>query len=327
MIEFKSLPKIELHVHLDGSLRPLTISKNLNMDLDKVTDSVCVNENIHSLKDYLSTFKLPVLSLQSKKNLMNAAKELALDLKDDGVIYAEVRFAPLKHSDKIWLRSVIKSVIKGSKQVPDIKINYILCMMRNDSFKDNLKVIKVAKSFLNKGVCAVDLAGDEYTYKTSSFSRLFEEVNKRKVPFTIHAGEADDYTSVLAALSFGAKRIGHGIRSIENDTALDLIKKNNVYLEICPKSNLDTNMYLDYQHHPVKKLFDQGIKVTINTDNRTTSNITLSKEYENLYRYLGFNLNNFIEVNHNAIAAAFLNKKEKLKLQSEFDNILLNKKK
>jgi adenosine deaminase len=314
MIEFKKMPKIELHTHLDGGVRVNTIADILKLDVNEVRKKCVVTENNPNLTAYLKSFDLPVKAMQTKQNLTRIAKEFALDLKEDGVIYAEVRFAPLKHTSQISAYSVISSVLKGFKQVDDIKIKVILCMMRDETIKKNKKVIRLAKLFTKRGVCAIDLAGDEFNYKTSEFKELFDYAKKLKIPYTIHAGEADDFTSVNSAISFATTRIGHGVRSMESFETITSLAQKKVCLELCPKSNLDTKVFEDYKNLPITVFIKHQIPVTINTDNRTVSNTTLSKEYEELCKTFGFDIASFISFNISAIEYSFLSPREKKEL-------------
>ena len=310
----KNLKKVELHVHLDGSIRPNTISELLNMDLEDAINESTLKTKAESLKEYLDKFDIPLKIMQTKEHLERVSKELAEDLLNDNVIYAEIRFAPNKHlNDGLTLDEVVTSILKGLSKVP-IKTNLILCMMRGDSYQENLNVIKLAKKSLNKGVVAIDLAGNEAAYPVMEYQELFAIAKKENIPFTIHAGEGDDSESVKNAIQIGAKRIGHGVRSIEDESTLNLIKDNDITLEVCPKSNLDTNMYASLKDHPIKELWNKGIKITINTDNRTVSNTTLTKTYEELVKTFNFTKEDFIKMNEYAINCAFISKKEKKEL-------------
>ncbi len=306
------MKKIELHVHLDGSVRPKTVSELLNYDIKDVKNKMMVTSDTKDLTEYLTKFDLPIKAMQTKDNLKRIARELALDLKDDDVIYAEVRFAPILHTKEgLSLDEVVSSVLEGIKSVNEIKINLILCMMRGFSYEDNLKTIMVTKKFLNKGVVGLDLAGDEKKYQTINYKDLFMIAKDNNIPFTIHAGEADTSKSVLDAINFGAKRIGHGIAIVNDDKVLNKVKEKNISLEVCPTSNVDTKAVLSYEKHPIKDLFLKGVKVTVNTDDRTVSNITLSKEYEKLKEYFNFSDEEFLQMNLNAISSSFMNEDEK----------------
>lgn len=302
--------KVLLHIHLDGSIRLSTLNELIGKD---VTDEV-ITTNTKDLKEYLSKFELPISVMQNKENLERISYELATDLVKDNVIYAEIRFAPFLHTKSgLTLDEVIESVLKGLKK-SKLKSNLILCMMRGMDYYDNLEVIDLATKYLNKGVVGIDLAGDELSYKTSDFKQLFSIARMRHIPFTIHAGESDGLDSINSALSFKTKRIGHGIKAIDSvDTVYTLIKKN-ITLEVCPTSNVDTHVVDSYSNHPVKDLYDLGVRVTINTDNNTVSNINLTKEYEKLLD-LGFTKDDFKKMNIYAIEASFISKEEKDELK------------
>ena len=312
------MPKVELHVHLDGSVNLDLISSLSGDNFDIIKEKMVAPDKCADLKDYLERFDYPCYFMQSKDNLELVAKNLLNDLKKENVIYAEVRFAPLKHMNNgLGIDDVIDSVINGFKD-NDLKVNLILCMMRNDSFEDNMKVIETAKNYLNKGVCAVDLAGDEAHYPTGDFKDLFKASKDYGIPFTIHAGEADGASSVESAIAFGAKRIGHGIRCLEDNDLVNQIIDKNIHLEVCPTSNIQTNVVNSISEHPIRKLFDLGVNLSINTDNRTVSNTCLTNEYTLLRDNLNFGINDFIKCNINAINSSFLSDEDKVKLKEKY---------
>lgn len=313
-MNLNNLPKVELHLHLDGSIRIDTASRLLNKDKDETSKEMVAYDICNDLNDYLTKFQIPSKIMQTKENLELVAKELAEDLKRENVIYAEIRFAPMKHiMNGLTKEEVVDSVLKGLRQV-DIKTNLILCMMRGSSYYENMEVINLAHKYLNKGVCAIDLAGSEALYKTSMYEDLFQKANMLNIPFTIHAGEADGIESIKNAINFGCQRIGHGIRILEDESLIETVKEKNILLEICPTSNIQTRVVDNYKKHPIKKLFDKGVLVSINTDNRTVSNTTLSLEYEYLIEYLDFTTNDIIKTNIMAINHAFITKEEKIEL-------------
>ena len=168
-------------------------------------------------------------------------------------------------------------------------------------------------------MCSVDLAGAEYIYKTSDYKELFDYVKANKIPFTIHAGEADGPSSIKAAIDFGATRIGHGIRAIEDPTLVELLKEKNVLLEVCPTSNIQTNVVDNINNHPIKDLY-KNVLVSINTDNRTVSNTTLTKEY-NLLKIINFTEEDFIKMNIDALRKAFISEEEKEELIRKYNSL------
>lgn len=313
-----NFPKVELHVHLDGSVRPNTVSDILNLDKKKIEKEMKVDNSCKDLNEYLTKFDLPLKILQTKENLIRVSEELAIDLKNDGVIYAEVRFAPILHTnDDLSCEEVIESVIEGISCV-DIKINLIICLMRNVSDNDNYKVIEAGLKYINNRVVGFDLAGAEAIYKTSKFEELFKYINKYNIPYTIHAGEADGVSSIKSAIAFGTKRIGHGVRIMEDNSMIKYAKEYNITFEVCPTSNIDTKIFKEYKDHAIKKMYDNNLNITINTDNRTVSNITLTEEYEKLINTFNFNLEDLKIMNINAINASFINVIEKEKLKQEY---------
>lgn len=309
------MKKIELHLHFDGSIdvgyASWLMKRNVKDEL--------VSKNDSSLNEYLKKFDLPIKLLQEPYDVEMFAYFLAKELEKDEVIYAEIRFCPLFHVEKVKLKEIVDAMLDGFAQVPAVKINLIFCMMRQFSEEKNMEIIELTKKYLGHGVVAIDLAGDELKYKTRSFEKLFTLINKYKIPFTIHAGEVDDYTSVSSALDFGAKRIGHGISSIQSQEVIDRLVKERVVLEICPTSNLNTKAVDRMDRHPIKELMAKGVLCTINTDNRTVSNTTLDKEYFLLQNMLGFTDEDFRMCNLSAIEAAFISDEEKDELRKKLD--------
>lgn len=309
-MNIKELRKVELHLHLDGSLRRNTVSEILGYDTDLRASDKCLD-----LNEYLTKFDIPISIMQTKEILTRVSRELALDLISDNVIYAEIRFAPIFHIKKgLTLEEVVEAVLDGLKET-NLKTTLILCMMRGMSFEDNKKIIDLASQYN----LPIDLAGAEGIYKTEEYRNLFELAKEKNIPFTIHSGEADGVDSIKSAIDFGAKRLGHGVRILESDELVKEAITKSITLEVCPTSNVQTNVVENYENHKIKQLIDKGLKVTINTDNRTVSNITLNEEYEKLVKYFDFTEDNFLELNKNAINAAFLSKEEKEDLLKIFD--------
>lgn len=312
-MDIKKLKKVELHVHLDGSVDVETFSTLTRVDLTDARKLLSVGNNCQDLNDYLRCFDAPVKFMQSSSILNLVAKKLVSSLENDNVIYAEVRFAPNKHTNNLKIEEVIESVLEGLKS-DKVKVNLILCMMRGDNFEDNLRVIDMANKYRDSGVVGIDLAGAESLYKTKDYEKLFKYAESLKIPFTIHAGEADGVESINSAISFGATRIGHGVRSLESEECLDSIKNKNILLEMCPTSNIQTGICSSILTHPIKKLFDMGICLNINTDNRTVSNITLNEEYTLLEKSFNFTEDDFNNMNIEAIKHAFISEDEKKEL-------------
>lgn len=311
------MPKVELHVHLDGSVSLDLLEKWSGLNSDEVRKKT-VSQNDSSLKEYLEHFNFVNEYLQTKKGLELASFMLGTELEKENVVYAEIRFAPLLHTKQgLTLNEVVDSVLLGLSHV-HVKTNLILCMLRGYSKDDNKKIIELANKYLGRGVVAVDLAGDEEHIPFKDSEYLFSICKFANIPTTIHAGEVltRDIKDVLGY----TKRIGHGIQIATDKELMSLVKNNDILLEVCPNSNIDTKNIDSYTNHPVKVLYDYGIKLCINTDNRTISNISLTDEYINLVNILGFTYNDLIDMNLNAIDYAFINDKEKEELKKIFQN-------
>lgn len=298
------MKKIDLHLHLDGSLRIETVAEILNISFDEAKKHL-VGKNLNNLNEYLKRFDYPTVILQTKENLTRAMRELCYDLIKDDVCYAEVRFAPILHTKNgLSLEEVVDAVLDGI--CGEIKINLILCMMRGFEFEDNLKIINLYLNKKDNRIKGLDLAGAEALFPNKLYKDLFDIINQNNIPFTIHSGEALGSDSVDYAIMLKAKRIGHGIRVIED---FDIVKKlidNNILLEICPTSNVDTFSVKKYEDNPIYELYKSGVLISINTDDRTVSNITLEEEYNNLKKYFPFTDDDFRIININALKHSFI---------------------
>lgn len=317
--EIQKLPKVELHLHLDGSLSLDLAKKLTNKSLNELKEEMIAKDKCESLTEYLTKFDTPISLMQTKENLTLAAQTLVNDLALQNVVYAEVRFAPMFHTQQgLTYEEIVEAVLNGLNKNSNIKVNLILCLMRGFPEENNLKTIEVAKKYLNKGVCAIDLAGDEIKYPTSTYLKYFEIAKKENIPFTIHAGESRGADEVDVAISTGTKRIGHGIHSIEDINVINKVRDNNVLLEVCPTSNIQTNSIDTYKKHPINDLYHMGVQISINTDNSTVSNISLSEEYLKLHTTFNFTKDDFNKINVMAINHAFITEKEKEILLKKF---------
>ena len=311
----KTMPKVELHLHLDGSLDVNYIKNKYRLTDKEIKEKMIADEKCHNLNDYLTKFDYPISIMQTKQELESAVYNLLEKLKKQNVIYVEMRFAPQFHTKRgLTQDEVVQTVISAKNRV-DIKSNVILCIMRGkDNEKENYETVEVAKKYLNKGVCAVDLAGAEAIFKTYTYDKIFEFVKENNIPFTIHAGEADGIDSINSAIDFGTKRIGHGVRAIEDENTINRIREEDITLEVCPTSNIQTCICNDYTSHPISMLYFDNVKTTINTDNMTVSNTTLENEYEKLMQNTNLSINDIVKMNINSVNAAFISENEKQEL-------------
>jgi len=312
--EIKKLPKIELHLHLDGSVSLEVASKLTNIKKEELKDKMIVKDECKSLTEYLTKFPFPISLMQTKENLELIAYDLVNRLEKENIIYAEIRFAPICHTlEGLSLESVVESVLKGLNKNKKVKTKLILCMKREASKKDNLEVIKLAGKYLDKGVGGIDLAGDEIKYKLDNYKDLFLYAKLKNIPFTIHVGETSS-RDIKTAIKLGTKRFGHGVKIIENKELIKLVKKNNILLEICPTSNIQTNVFDEYYNHPIYKLYKDKVNISINTDNMTISNIDLNQEYLKLLNNFSLTIEDLKEININSLNYAFITPEEKLEL-------------
>lgn len=279
---------IDLHLHLDGSLSVATVRELAEMQSIPVPESddvlikmLQVSDSCKDLNEYLEKFDFPCSLLQTEAAITLAVQNLRKELAEQGLLYAEIRFAPQLHTlQGLNQDQVVRAAIRGLQQ-GDFRANLILCCMRgNDNVKQNLETVRVASQYLGQGVCAIDLAGAEALFPTRDFEILFREAQNLGVPYTIHAGEADGPESVRTALKFGTKRIGHGVRSVEDPELVSILVREGITLELCPTSNLNTNIFDDIHLYPLPMLMEAGVRVTINTDNMMVSGVTLESELD-----------------------------------------------
>lgn len=291
---------IDLHLHLDGSLTPEFVLTQAERDGVKLpADSpfslrpfLTVGDSCDSLNTYLEKFDLPLSVLQTEASMEYAVYDLLRRLAGQGLTYAEIRFAPQLHMKRgLAQEAVTEAALSGLQMACEeyaIDAKLILCCMRMaDNELENLQTVRTAARYLSYGVAALDLAGAEALFSTKNFEYIFKEAARRHIPFTIHAGEAAGPESIRDALSFGAQRIGHGVRCLEDPALVEELVYRQIPLEICPISNTQTKACEDLAHHPILKLLNMGVCVTVNTDNMMVSNTCLRKEFEALRTTLG----------------------------------------
>ena len=304
---------IDLHLHLDGSLslesvRDLAKMQNIPVEPDdeKLLKMLQVGPDCKDLNEYLEKFAFPGSLLQKPEAITRAVENLRKELKDQGLLYAEIRFAPQLHLLKgLTQRQVVEAAVEGLK-ADGVKAELILCCMRGDrNREENMETVRLTAEFLGKGVCATDLAGAEALFPNPGFEDLFALAQELKVPYTIHSGEALGPESVYQALAFGTKRLGHGVRSVEDPDLLKRLAEEQVTLELCPTSNLNTNIFASIEEYPLVALMNAGVRVTLNTDNIMVSGVTLQSEWEKVIRTFGLSGDQILTLQKNAAEASF----------------------
>lgn len=303
---------IDLHLHLDGSLSIASVKKlaalqSIPLPEDDLLHSILsVGPECRDLNEYLEKFDYPLSLLQTSEGIAMSVSNLLEELSVQGLMYAEIRFAPQLHLMKgLSQRQVVEAAIAGLEDAP-IPCGLILCCMRMpDNKAENLETVRLAKDYLGKGVAAVDLAGAEAVFPTKNFAEEFALARELAVPYTIHAGEADGRDSIYTALEFGTKRIGHGIRAWEDPALLKTLAADSITLECCPTSNLNTQIFQDLREYPIRIMLEEGVRFTVNTDNMTVSNTTLAREWQLLMDHFPLEQSDVIRILLNAVDAAF----------------------
>ena len=288
---FQSLPKADLHVHLDGSLRLETIvdlAREDKVELPAYEPAelrriMHLGENCGSLAEYLKAFDVTLKVMQTESSLYRIAFELGEDAAGENVRYMEVRYAPMLHTQRgLKLTRVIEAVLAGLKAARDkfgIESNVIVCGIRNVSPASSLEMAEIAVAYKGRGVVGFDLAGAEYDHPAKHHRAAFQLVRDNNINVTIHAGEAYGPESIAQAIHVcGAHRIGHGCRLREDGDLLHYVNDHRIPLECCPSSNVQTGAVRDLSSHPLKLYFNLGLRVTVNTDNRLVTDTTVSKE-------------------------------------------------
>ncbi|WP_273352264.1 adenosine deaminase [Corynebacterium resistens] len=333
-----SLPKVELHDHLDGGLRPATIielAQECGYDKLPTTDPVDLEKwfydaaNSGDLPTYLTTFDHTTAVMQTREALIRVTREAVEDLAADNVCYAELRYAPEQHLNSgLNLQDVVEATVQGVKEGErivaerdnkTIHVRLILCAMRHADRATEIAQLTVdnyGKHTPGEGyVVGFDIAGAELGFPPYKHAEAFDLLRRNLVPFTIHAGEADGVDSLRSALAQGARRIGHGVRIYEDFNAtmagIELgpvataVMDQRIALEICPTSNTQTGVCDTVADHPFNLLYDMGFFCTVNTDNRLVSGTTMTQEFARLVEEFDIELWQMLELTTNALEVAF----------------------
>ncbi|WP_337865187.1 adenosine deaminase [Ignavibacterium sp.] len=332
----KTIPKVLLHDHLDGGLRPQTIielademkyKKLPTKDPAELAEWFHRGANKGNLVEYLQGFEHTTAVMQTKEALTRVAYEMIEDMKNDGVVYIETRFAPVFHTNKsLYLEDTVRAVIEGLEMGKrDFGVGYglILCGMRN--MKNTLEIAELAVNFRRDGVVGFDLAGEEGGYPPKKHVEAFQFIQRANFNITIHAGEAFGKESIWQAIQWcGAHRIGHATRLIE-DIAIDndgkvaafgdlaqYVLDKRIPLEICLLSNVHTGAVDRIENHPFGIFYKEKFRVTLNTDDRLMSDTTMTKEFMTAVKYFNLNFDDFEKITINSMKSAFIPYKERL---------------
>ncbi|MGZ0711473.1 adenosine deaminase (plasmid) [Coraliomargarita sp. W4R53] len=348
-LSIRGLPKVSLHDHLDGAVRPATIielAEAINLEIpednvDDLTEWFADQSDSGSLVEYLKTFDLTTAVMQTREGLIRIAREFVEDLAADGVIYGEVRWAPEQHlAGGLTLDEAVEAVQEGIEQGEDsadqagsdIRVGQLITAMRHTD--RSLEIAKLAVSWRERGAVGFDIAGPEDGFPPSNHQEAFDYLAANFFPVTIHAGEAAGIDSIRSALIDGhALRLGHGVRIAEDlnvvsrageDVLVEFgdvarwVRDREIPLELSPSSNLQTGAVAAWgetlEDHPFDLLYQLGFSVTVNVDNRTMSGTSLTRELALLAETFEYGLDDLEAFQLNAAAAAFLPTEEREEL-------------
>ena len=336
----KALPKVLLHDHLDGGLRPKTVielAKECGYDQLPTTDPDELNEWFQrgakrgSLPLYLEAFAHTCAVMQTEEALERVAYEMMEDMKNDGVVYVETRFAPVFHTEKgLHWDEIVNAVLKGLERGREdfgVEFGLIICAMRNMTLSQEMA--ELAIDFRERGVVGFDLAGEEGGYPPKKHVDAFHYIQRENFNITIHAGEAFGKESIWQAIQWcGAHRIGHATRLIEDITLADddpthivnmgylsqYVLDKRIPLEICLTSNVDTGAVKSIEEHPFGVFFRYKFRVTLNTDDRLMSNTTMTKEFKLANEVFKLSLEDLEKITINSMKSAFIPYKKRIDL-------------
>ena len=337
LAEIRAVPKVLLHDHLDGGLRPQTVLELAReigyadlpgVGVEELTQRLTEGAHRGHLEIYLDAFRHTVAVMQTAEALRRVAAECAEDLAADGVIYAEVRFAPELHTEQgLSLDEVVQAVLDGFRDGSvkrPIRVYALLTAMRTAA--RSLEIAELAVRYRDQGVVGFDIAGAEAGWPPSRHLDAFQYLKREDFHITIHAGEAFGLPSIWEAVQWcGTERLGHGVRIVDDiDISADgsvrlgrlaaYIRDRRIPLEMCPTSNVQTGAAPSIAEHPIRLLRQLSFRVTVNTDNRLMSQVTLSSEFHRLATEFGYGWSDIEWLTINAMKSAFAGFDERLHL-------------
>ncbi len=330
------MPKIDLHRHLEGSLRLQTlfeVAQKHDIDvsaetIEELRPQVQITDDPQTSDAFLSKFHVLRLFYCTPEIIKRFVWEAVADAAEDNIHYLELRFSPqaLSRVYGFPIYEVTDWVIETSQEAAEffnIKVGLIITLVRHDPFEQAQKIMRVAVDRKDQGIVGIDLAGDEVRYPPEPFIPFFKEAKEEGLGITIHAGEwASAYGVAQALDKLGADRIGHGIRALENSKVLRMVLERKPVFEVCLTSNLQTGVVMQMSHHPFADMLDVGLPATLNTDDPTVSNCTLTDEYDIAVNELGITYAKLRDMTLTSAKAAFLPDSEKKALIQYFENLL-----
>lgn len=331
--QLRKWPKAELHVHLDGCLRPATMLElareqgvALPADTPEALAKALHVKDAGSLEEYLDKFRYTLAVMQTPAALERVAYEFVVDAAAEHVRYVEVRYSPLLHAPALSLAEAIEAPLRGVRRAEaetGTRVALIVCAIRTRPPADSLELARAAADYRGAGVLGFDLAGAERGHPAGDHRAAFEYAAAHGLACTCHAGEGDGAASIADALHVcGARRIGHGTRLLEDPALQEEVVARRIPLEMCLTSNVHTRTVPSADEHPFRRYLEEGVLVTLNTDGRLMDGITLTDEYHLAHTALGLSKEQLARVVLNACESAFLPDSEKVALVSRVQSEL-----
>jgi len=321
------LPKVELHLHLDCSLSYEAVRRlDPKIDEDTYRHTFIAPPKCLDLADFLTRASQGIRLMQNQEQLEVVTRDLMRQLRADNVIYAEIRFGPLLHTQGgLSAGKVVETIHRALEEgiaETGVDARLILCTLRHYSQAQSMEIVRLVESFSGSKVVGFDIASDEAHFPIDEHIKAFYFARDKGIPRTAHAGEARGPKSVWETLEhFAPGRIGHGVRSIEDPRLVTQLAERQVHLEICPTSNIQTNIYGEMEDHPVERLWEAGLSIGINTDARTIAAVRLVDEYQKLKNTFQWGEAHFRQANLHALNAAFLDEETKKKLRVKLEKV------
>ena len=313
-MDVRQLPKVELHLHLDCSLSYAVVSRlNPAITHTEYVESFIVPPKCQDLADALSRAAKGIELMQTEEGLRLVVWDLFEQLQRDNMLYAEMRFAPLVHTEKGLsaeeVVSIVDQAVRAATQETGIEGRLLLCTLRHFSETQSLETVKLVDQFKGTSVVGLDIASDEVNFGIDAHVAAFQYAKAHGIPCTAHAGEACGPESVWETLEhLKPHRIGHGVRSIEDPALMEHLRQHDMHLEVCPTSNVHAfhERFKTFGEHPIDALYRAGISLSVNSDSRTLIPATLAGEYEKLHHTFGWGKEQFLQCNLNGLNAAFI---------------------
>jgi adenosine deaminase len=311
-MDWTVFPKVELHLHLDCSLSYEVVSQiDPSITLEEYRTTFIAPAKCVDLGEFLACAPSSYPLMQTEEQLRLVTWDLFEQLVADNVVYAEIRFAPLLHTERgLSPRQVVASVEAATAEAvgsTGVEARIILCTLRFYSEAQSLETVKLVEEFRGTYVAGFDVAADKPGNVIDAHIPAFRYARDKGIPFTAHAGETRGPIIVWDTLRhFAPSRLGHGVRAIEDTELVEHLRQHQIHLEMCPSCNVQTDIYDTLADHPIDTYYRAGLSVGVNTDARTLVNITLSQEYEKLHQTFGWDSEDFYHCNRNALNAAFV---------------------